>query len=103
MTNKQYENGEHLNIHNATKEQLKLMVKDRDETIKRLQKELNEKQAALYPFLLSSPSILNQSESKKFGIDAKSLFGYFSLYRLYAVLYNSSTKSRFIIFPPFST
>ena len=42
-----YENGEHLNIHNATKEQLKLMVKDRDETIKRLQKELNEKQAAL--------------------------------------------------------
>lgn len=47
MTNKQYENGEHLNIHNATKEQLKLMVKDRDETIKRLQKELNEKQAAL--------------------------------------------------------
>lgn len=47
MTNKQYENGEHLNIHNATKEQLRLMVKDRDETIKRLQKELNEKQAAL--------------------------------------------------------
>ena len=47
MTNKQYENGEHLNINNATKEQLKLMVKDRDETIKRLQKELNEKQAAL--------------------------------------------------------
>lgn len=47
MTNKQYENGEHLNIYNATKEQLKLMVKDRDETIKRLQKELNEKQAAL--------------------------------------------------------
>lgn len=47
MTNKQYENEEHLNIHNATKEQLKLMVKDRDETIKRLQKELNEKQAAL--------------------------------------------------------
>ena len=47
MTNKQNENAEHLNIHNATKEQLKLMVKDRDETIKRLQKELNEKQAAL--------------------------------------------------------
>lgn len=47
MTNKQYENGEYLNIHNDTKEQLKLMVKDRDETIKRLQKELNEKQAAL--------------------------------------------------------
>ena len=47
MTNIQYENGEQLNILNATKEQLKLMVKDRDETIKRLQKELNEKQAAL--------------------------------------------------------
>ena len=28
MTNKQYENGEYLNIHNATKEQLKFMVKD---------------------------------------------------------------------------
>lgn len=47
MTNKQYENGEYLNIHNATKEQLKFMVKDRDETIKRLKKALNEKQAAL--------------------------------------------------------
>ena len=47
MTNKQYENGERLNIYNATKEQLKLMVKDRDETIKRLQKELNAKQTAL--------------------------------------------------------
>lgn len=43
MTNKQYENGEHLNIHNATKEQLKLMVKDRDETIKRLQKRIEWK------------------------------------------------------------
>lgn len=47
MTHKQWENGERLNIHNTTKEQLKLMVKNRDETIKRLQKELNEKQAAL--------------------------------------------------------
>lgn len=47
MTNKQYENGEHLNIHNATKEQLKFMVKDRDETIKRLRIQLDEKQAAL--------------------------------------------------------
>ena len=36
MTHKQWEKGEHLNIHNATKEQLKLMVKDRDETIKSL-------------------------------------------------------------------
>mgnify|MGYP007007854481 CR=1 FL=1 len=47
MTNKQYENGGHLNIHNATKEQLKFMVKDRDETIKRLRIQLDEKQAAL--------------------------------------------------------
>lgn len=47
MTNKQYENGEHLNIHNATKEQLKFMVKDRDETIKRLWIQLDEKQVAL--------------------------------------------------------
>lgn len=47
MTNKQYENGEYLNIHNATKEQLKFMVKDRDETIKRLRIQLDEKQVAL--------------------------------------------------------
>lgn len=47
MTHNKWEKGEHLNIYNATKEQLKLMVKDRDETIKRLQKELDEKQAAL--------------------------------------------------------
>lgn len=47
MTNKQYENGEHLNIYNATKEQLKFMVKDRDETIKRLRIQLDEKQVAL--------------------------------------------------------
>lgn len=36
MTHNKWEKGEHLNIHNATKEQLKLMVKDRDETIKKL-------------------------------------------------------------------
>ena len=47
MTHKQWENGERLNIHNARKEQLKLMVKNRDETINSLQKELNEKQEAL--------------------------------------------------------
>lgn len=47
MTHNQWEKGEHLNIHNATKEQLKLMVKDRDKEIKRLQKQLDEKQVAL--------------------------------------------------------
>lgn len=47
MTHKQYENGERLNIYNATKEQLKFMVKDRDEMIKRLRMQLDEKQAAL--------------------------------------------------------
>ena len=47
MTYKQYENGEYLNIHNATKEQLKLMIKARDEEVKSLQKQLEEKQVAL--------------------------------------------------------
>lgn len=47
MTHNKWEKGEHLNIHNATKEQLKLMVKDRDEIIKRLHEQLDEKQAAL--------------------------------------------------------
>ena len=42
MTHKQWENGERLNICNATKEQLKLMVKNRDETIKRLRIQLDE-------------------------------------------------------------
>ncbi len=46
-THKQWENGERLNIRNATKEQLKFMIKDRDETIKRLRMQLDEKQAAL--------------------------------------------------------
>ena len=47
MPHNKWEKGEHLNIHNATKEQLKLMVKDRDETIKRLRMQLDEKQEAL--------------------------------------------------------
>ena len=47
MTHNKWEKGEHLNIHNATKEQLKLMVKDRDEIIKRLHEQLDEKQATL--------------------------------------------------------
>lgn len=47
MTHKRWENGEHLNIHNATKEQLKLMIKARDEEIKELLKQLDEKQMAL--------------------------------------------------------
>lgn len=47
MIHKQYENGEHLNIDNVTKEQLKLMIKARDEEIKSLQKQLEEKQVAL--------------------------------------------------------
>ena len=47
MTHKQLENGEHLNLRNATKEQLKFMVEDRDKVIKILRIQLDEKQAAL--------------------------------------------------------
>lgn len=47
MTHTEWENGKHLTIHNATKEQLKFMVKDRDKRITDLQKELENKQKVL--------------------------------------------------------
>ena len=47
MTHIEWENGIELTIHNATKEQLKFMVKDRDNRITELQKELENKQKAL--------------------------------------------------------
>ena len=47
MTNKEWESGKWLTIHNVTKEQLKFMVKDRDNRIAELQKELKNKQKAL--------------------------------------------------------
>ena len=46
MTHREWENGKELTIHNATKEQLKFMVKDRDNRITELQKELENKQKA---------------------------------------------------------
>ena len=42
MTHAAWERGEQLTIHNATKAQLQWMVKDRDETIKRLYREMEE-------------------------------------------------------------
>ena len=47
MTHAEWESGTELAIHNATKEQLKFMVKDRDNRITELQKELKNKQKAL--------------------------------------------------------
>ena len=47
MTHKEWESGKELTIHNATKDQLKFMVKDRDNRIAELQKELENKQMAL--------------------------------------------------------
>ena len=47
MTHREWENGKELTIHNATKEQLKFMVKDRDNRITELQKELENKQKSL--------------------------------------------------------
>ena len=47
MTHKEWESGKELTIHNATKDQLKFMVKDRDNRIVELQKELENKQKAL--------------------------------------------------------
>ena len=47
MTHKEWESGKDLTIHNATKDQLKFMVKDRDNRIAELQKELENKQKSL--------------------------------------------------------
>lgn len=47
MTHKEWESGKELTIHNATKDQLKFIVKDRDNRIAELQKELENKQKAL--------------------------------------------------------
>lgn len=42
MTHAAWERGEQLTIHNATKAQLQWMIKDRDETIKRLSAQIEE-------------------------------------------------------------
>ena len=47
MTYNQWEQGEGLTIHNATKEQLKFMVRERESMIQDLTKQLDEKQKAL--------------------------------------------------------
>ena len=47
MTHNQWEQGERLTIHNATKEQLKFMVRERESIIQNLTKQLDEKQKAL--------------------------------------------------------
>ena len=47
MTHAEWESGKELTIHNSTKEQLKFMVRDRDNRITELQKELEQKQKVL--------------------------------------------------------
>lgn len=47
MTHNQWEQGKMLIVHNATKEQLKFMVIERETMIQDLQKQLDEKQKAL--------------------------------------------------------
>ena len=47
MAHKEWESGKDLTIHNTTKDQLKFMLKDRDNRIAELQKELENKQKAL--------------------------------------------------------
>lgn len=47
MTYDEWEQGKRLTIHNATKAQLKFMVKDRDETIRKLMQEIEMKDKAL--------------------------------------------------------
>ena len=47
MTHNQWEQGKRLTIHNATKEQLKFMVTEREIRIQDLQKQLDETQQEL--------------------------------------------------------
>lgn len=47
MTHNQWEQGKRLTIHNATKEQLKFMVRERELMIQDLTKQLDEKQKTL--------------------------------------------------------
>ena len=47
MTHNQWEQGKRLTIHNATKEQLKFMVTEKEIRIQGLQKQLDEKQKEL--------------------------------------------------------
>ena len=47
MTHNQWEQGKRLTIHNATKEQLKFMVRERESMIQDLTRQLDEKQKAL--------------------------------------------------------
>lgn len=47
MTHNQWEQGKKITIHNATKEQLKFMVRERESMIQDLTKQLDEKQKAL--------------------------------------------------------
>ena len=46
MTHNQWEQGKRLTIHNATKEQLKFMVREKELMIQDLTKQLDEKQKA---------------------------------------------------------
>ena len=47
MTHNQWEQGKRLTIHNATKEQLKFMGRERELMIQDLTKQLDEKQKAV--------------------------------------------------------
>lgn len=51
MTHSEWESGKSLTIHNATKEQLKFMVQDREQIIKNLSKELEESRKAFNELL----------------------------------------------------
>lgn len=58
MTHDESERGVRLTIHNATKEQLKWMVKDRDSHIKRLERELKEAREETKQILKSTADLV---------------------------------------------
>ena len=63
MTHNEWESGKRLSVNNATKDQLKFMVEDRDATIKRLRKELEAKEKDFKALLSSAADFA--AEAKK--------------------------------------
>lgn len=72
MTHNQWEHGERLTMHNATKEQLKFMVKDRDRQIKDLQEKLQSSEQVITQFSDLFTEILSHKSGQDLIMDAAS-------------------------------
>ena len=74
MTHNQWEQGKRLTIYNATKEQLKFMVRERESMIQDLTKQLDEKQKALEDAIkMLKDMIWNKSFFRRMGADMEKI------------------------------